>query len=192
MLADQRGDLHFMASSDEQAELLELFELEHSQGPCVDCFRTGQPVVNVDLTAGRWPQFAAAALAAGYGAAHALPLRLRGEVIGAMNLFSTGTAALTAEDLKLGQALADMATIGLLHERAVREREVLAEQLQHALNSRILIEQAKGMLAERAGLPLGEAFAAMRSYARSNSQTLTAVANAIIGGSLDKAAILAH
>jgi GAF domain-containing protein len=190
MLADEHGLLHVMASSDDQAELLELFELQQNEGPCPGCFRTGVPVVNADLR--QWPDFAAAAAAAGYASAHALPLRLRGHVIGAMNLFRSGTVPLTDEDTALAQALADIATIGLLHERKVREHQVLAEQLQHALDSRIVIEQAKGMLAERAGVSPAEAFGAMRSYARGNGQGLSVVAHGVLDGTLQTSSLFAR
>ena len=188
MLADDHGVLHVMASSDDQAELLELFELQQDEGPCPACFQSGQPVVNVDLRS--WPDFAAAAAAGGYVSAHALPLRLRGQVIGAMNLFRSDPAPLSADDTALAQALADMATIGLLHQREVEGHRELSGQLQHALDSRVVIEQAKGMLAERAGLTVGEAFTAMRSYARGNGCGLTTVAQNVLDGSLQTDALL--
>jgi len=190
MLADEDGLLHVMASSDDQAELLELFELQQDEGPCPECFRTGVPVVNVDLS--RWPEFAAAAAAGGYASAHAVPLRLRGHVIGALNLFRTSTEPLTGQDIALAQALSDIATIGLLHEREVRGHQVLAEQLQHALDSRVEIEQAKGMLAERAGVSPTEAFGAMRSYARGNGLGLSVVAHGVLDGTLQTAALFAR
>ncbi len=190
MLADDDGVLHVMASSDDQAELLELFELQQNDGPCPECFRTGVPVVNVNPA--RWPEFASAAAAGGYTSTHALPLRLRGHVIGALNLFRSSTQPLTDDDTALGQALSDIATIGLLHERQIRGQQVLAEQLQHALNSRILIEQAKGMLAERAGLSPAEAFGAMRSYARGTGLGLSAVAQGVLDGSLETSSLLAR
>jgi len=188
MLADDDGVLHVMASSDDQAELLELFELQQNEGPCPECFRTGVPVVNVDLA--DWPDFASAAAAGGYVSAHALPLRLRGQVIGAMNLFRSTPTPLTEADAALGQALSDMATIGLLHEREIRGQQELAGQIQHALDSRIVIEQAKGMLAERAGLSLREAFTAMRSYARGRGCGLTSVAHSVLDGTLQTSALL--
>jgi transcriptional regulator with GAF, ATPase, and Fis domain len=190
MLADHDHELQAMAASDENAQLLELFELQHDEGPCLDCFRSGAPVVNVALASRRWPLFAAAARDAGYVSSHALPLRLRRDVIGALNLFSASSRELGPDDVALGQALADVATIGLMQERAVRQREVLAEQLQHALNSRVLIEQAKGVFAERAMVEMPEAFAAMRRYARSNGLALNNVAASVIAGSLDADAIL--
>lgn len=190
MLSDEHGILHVMASSDDQVELLELFELQQNEGPCPECFRAGQPVVNTDLR--RWPDFAAAAAAGGYASAHALPLRLRGQVIGALNLFRTGIQPLSDEDITLGQALADIATIGLLHERKARGQQVLTEQLQGALDSRVRIEQAKGMLAERVGLSPAEAFIAMRTYARGNGRRLADVADGVLDGSLATSALVAH
>lgn len=190
MLADEHGILHVMASSDDQVELLELFEVQQNEGPCPECFRSGQPVVNTDLR--RWPDFAAAAAAGGYASAHALPLRLRGHVIGALNLFRTGIQPLGDEDITLGQALADIATIGLLHERKARGQQVLTEQLQGALDSRVLIEQAKGMLAERVGLSPADAFVAMRTYARANGRRLAEVADGVLDGSLATSSLVAH
>src|SRR5688500_12126665 len=147
LLSDQ-STLQVVAASSERTRLLELFQLQTDQGPCVDCFRTGKPVSVADLpSAGRWPQFTAAAAEVGFAAVHALPMRLRTEVIGALNLFDTEPGPLDDGRLRVGQALADVATIGLLQQRAIRRRDVITEQLQIALNSRILIEQAKGVLA---------------------------------------------
>ena len=187
MLADQRGNLRVVASSAESARLLEVFELQNFEGPCLDCFHSGEQVVNLDEAEmhARWPAFWAETKQLGFRSAHALPMRLRDEVIGAINLFSRTEPSLSDDDLAVGQAMADVATIGLLQERSVRQKEVLAEQLQTALNSRITIEQAKGVLAERAQIPMDEAFRVMRSYARRrDGRTLTAVANAVINGSL--------
>lgn len=191
MLADQRGDLRVLASSNESARLLEAFELQSSGGPCLECFNSGQPVVNVDLddVESRWPRFKTVTEEAGYQSVHALPLRLRSQVIGAMNLFCENRTTLNDDDLVVGQALSDVATIGLLQERAVRQKEVLAEQLQSALNSRVLIEQAKGALAERDGLEVDEAFRRMRAYARAGNTPLRAVATAVIDGSIDATAL---
>ncbi len=186
ILVDLHGQLQVLASTTDQARVLELFELQNSEGPCLDCFQTGQPVVNVDLAEveARWPSFEAATTAAGFRSVHALPLRLRGQVIGAMNLFCQDRSRLSDDDVSVGQALADVATIGLLQERTVRHGEIVAEQLQAALNSRILIEQAKGVLAERSGVGVDEAFALLRAYARSNGSQLSAVAAAVISGSV--------
>ncbi len=187
ILVDPHEQLHVLASTTDQARLLELFELQNSEGPCLDCFATGHPVVNIDLAEvqARWPRFQAATTAAGYRSVHALPLRLRGQVIGAMNLFCQNRSSLSDDDIAVGQALADVATIGLLQERTVRHGEIVAEQLQGALNSRVLIEQAKGVVAERAGLGVDAAFAVLRTYARRNGRHLSEVAAAVIDGSLD-------
>ena len=148
MLDDQRGDLQVVAYTTEPARLLELFELQKAEGPCLDCFATGQVIANVDLadSRSRWPVFTEAALASGFTYSHALPLRLRRQVLGALNLFTVERQALTDDHLAVAQGMADIATIGLLHERALHDQVVLAEQLQTALHSRILIEQAKGIL----------------------------------------------
>ncbi|MEV6284655.1 GAF and ANTAR domain-containing protein [Kribbella sp. NPDC051770] len=187
MLADDHGLLHVMASSDDQAEILELVEQQHEDGPCLECFRTGQPVLDADIS--RWPEIANSGA---YLSAHALPLRLRGQVIGVMNLYRCDPAPLRPDDAELGQALADMATIGILHEREMRGYVELTAQLRHALDSRVQIEQAKGMLAERAGLSLSDAFTAMRKYARGHSQGLTAVAQGVLEGSLRTSVLLAR
>ena len=182
VLADPRGALRVAAASSEVAELIELFQIQNDQGPCLDCFRTGHPVTAADLTGQpqRWPRFAAAATRAGFGAVDALPMRLRDQVVGALNLFSTSATLLGPADLRIGQALADVATIGLLQERNVRRAETLAEQLQSALNSRVIIEQAKGKLAERTGLGMDQAFTLLRERARSTNQRLTDVARYVV------------
>ncbi len=187
MLADQRGSLRVIASSSEQAHLVELFQLQHAEGPCLECFQTGLPVSEPDLTTAgkRWPSFAPAAAAEGFAAVQALPLRLRDEVIGAMNLFRRAPGRLDETGLRVGQAMADVATIGLLQERNFRHQEVLAEQLQGALNSRVVIEQAKGILAERLGLDMGQAFELLRSQARVQQRRLAELAGAVASGAQD-------
>jgi GAF domain-containing protein len=183
LLTDGHDILHLVAASSERTRLLELFQLQTDQGPCVDCFRTGQPVSVADLpSAGRWPRFTAAAAEVGFAAVHAVPMRLRDEVIGALNLFDTNPGALDESKLRVGQALADVATIGLLQQRAIRHRDVLTEQLQTALNSRILIEQAKGILAERLHLDVADAFVMLRGGARSQNRRLSELAQAIVDG----------
>jgi hypothetical protein len=185
MLADQRGSLRVVASSTEQARVVELFQLQHDQGPCLECFQSGRPVYEADMAAAaqRWPVFAPAAAEAGFAAMQALPMRLRDEVIGAMNLFMHSPRRLGESGLRIGQALADVATIGLLQERNLRHQEVLAEQLQGALNSRIAIEQAKGMLAERLHLDMGQAFELLRGQARIQNRRLAELAAAVAVGS---------
>jgi len=184
VLADPRGELRVAAASSEQAELLELFQLQNDEGPCLECFRTGRPVTAAGLAGAtqRWPRFATAAARAGFAAVEALPMRLRDQVIGALNLFRAEPGPLGAADLRIGQALADVATIGLLHERNVRRRETVAEQLQAALNSRVVIEQAKGKLAERLGIDMDRAFTMLRDYARNSNQRLTDVARTFVEG----------
>jgi transcriptional regulator with GAF, ATPase, and Fis domain len=184
VLADPRGELRVAAASSEAAGVAELFQIQNDEGPCLECFRTGQPVTAADLSAAgqRWPRFATAAIAAGFGTVHALPMRLRDQVVGALNLFGAGPALLDPMDLRVGQALADVATIGLLQERNVRRADTLAEQLQAALNSRVVIEQAKGKLAERFTVDMDRAFEMLRDYARNSNQRLTDVARDFVEG----------
>src|ERR1700733_1428398 len=146
MLIAPEGDLRVMASSSEAMRVLELFELQSEEGPCLDCYRTGQPVVNQDLATinGRWPRFATEALAAGFRSVHALPMRLRGLVIGARNLFHVEAGEMRQVDVDTAQSLADVATIAILQHRAAHDAQALNEQLNNALNSRVVIEQAKG------------------------------------------------
>ena len=184
MLAAPDGQLRVMASSSEAMRVLELFEIQAQEGPCLDTYRTRSPVVNQDLAAvnGSWPRFAAEALAAGFQSVHALPMRLRGSVIGALNLFRAGPGKLGPEDIDVAQAFADVATIAILQHRAAEEAQVINEQLTHALNSRIVIEQAKGMTAERLGLDMERSFTALRNHARNHNLRLADVANAVITG----------
>ncbi len=183
LLADPRGELRVVAASSEAARLLELFQLQADQGPCLDCFRSGQPVTSGDLAADqRWPRFATAASQAGFGAVQALPMRLRDQVIGALNLFRATSGDFEPASIRIGQALADVATISLLHERSMRRSDILNEQLQAALNSRVVIEQAKGKLAERLGTDMDQAFAILRDHARNTNQRLSDVARDFIDG----------
>lgn len=190
LLTDQYGRLHLMAASDERTEMLELFQLQAREGPCQECFRTGAPVSGSDLAKApdRWPRFTAHAVAAGFGAVHAFPMRLRGEVIGALNLFSAQPGDMDALEKSLVQAVADVATMALLQERAIRRGELLTEQLQGALNSRIAIEQAKGALSQIHGCSIDEAFEMMRTYARAEGRLLTDVATQVTTdpGNVDK------
>jgi GAF domain-containing protein len=183
LLADPRGELRVVAASSEAARLLELFQLQNDQGPCLDCFRSGQPVATADLGADeRWPRFAAAAGQGGFRAVQALPMRLREQVIGALNLFRADRGAFAPASVRVGQALADVATISLLHERGMRHSDILNEQLQAALNSRVIIEQAKGKLAERLGVDMDQAFALLRDRARASNRRLSDLARAFIDG----------
>lgn len=190
MLIDNSRQLRLVAASSEEVRLLELFELQNEQGPCLDCYRTGTQIADDDLEeSGRWPDFAERALSLDFRAVDAAPMRLRGEVIGALNLFRRSAGPLNDRDKALCQAFADVATIGLLQERAVHEARLLAEQLQTALNNRVVIEQAKGVLAERAAVQVDEAFELMRSYARSRRVRIAAVAADLIEGHLSTEAL---
>jgi GAF domain-containing protein len=189
LITDQTGHLQPVAASSEQARLLELFQIQSDAGPCLECFDTGRAIVigNLATESERWPTFAQKALAAGFTGVVALPMRLRSQRIGAMNLFTTGAdiESLSGADIgpwAVGQAFADVATIGILGERAAREHQLLAQQLQFALNSRVMIEQAKGMLAERGQMTVDRAFTVMRDFARRSNRKLATVAQAVIDG----------
>lgn len=187
LLVDSRGTLRVVAASSEDANLMELLQLEADEGPCMECFGSGLPVSVTDLgdTTSRWPRFVAAVAQRGaFRSVHALPLRLRGETIGAMNLFHRQPGPLPEADLALGQALADVATIGILSERSIRRGEVLSEQLQTALTSRAIIEQAKGVLAQHGDLSMHAAFDRLRSYARNRNKRLSEVARQVVEGNL--------
>lgn len=192
LLTDERGGLQVMASSSEQTRLLELFQLQNNEGPCLDCFSSGCQVLISDLKAeiDRWPQFVPEAKRQGFVSVHALPLRLRSVTIGAMNLFHGRPGALSDEDLKLGQSLTDVATIAILQERAIRRTENLSEQLQSALNSRVIIEQAKGVLAEKGTLDMDAAFARLRGYARSHNLRLGEAARGVVEGTVSSEMVL--
>lgn len=185
LLGDARRELRPVAASSEDANTMELLQLQADQGPCLDCFSTAAPVSVPDITAShdaarRWPQFVEAVARAGaFRSVHALPLRLRGQAIGAMNLFHRQPGPLPEADLALGQALADVATIGILAERAVRHGEVVNEQLQAALNNRVVIEQAKGVIAQTLGVGMDEAFERLRTYCRDRNLRLSEIARQI-------------
>jgi GAF domain-containing protein len=191
MLAGPDGQLRVMASSSEAMRVLELFELQADEGPCLDCHATGEPVGNSDLATfdDRWPRFAAEALAAGFRSVHALPMRLRGSTIGALNLFRVGTGDMGADDVQIAQAFADVATIAILQHRAALEAQVVNEQLSHALNSRVVLEQAKGMVAESLDLDMERSFATLRNHARNHNLRLADVADAVIRGTLSSTSL---
>ncbi len=191
MLVGPEGDLRVMASSSEAMRTLELFEVQSQEGPCLDCFRAGTPVVNQELarTSGRWPRFAPEALAAGFNSVHALPMRLRGSVIGALNLFHRDAGKMRQVEIEAAQAVADIATIAILQHRATLEAQVVNGQLNLALNSRIVIEQATGMLAERRDVHVEQAFAALRNHARTHRLRLIDVAQGVIDGTLAPSAL---
>ena len=187
MLASPSGELRLAASSSEAMRVLELFELQAREGPCLDAFRTGEPVAHETLHSGtgRWPRFATVAVEAGFRSALAFPLRLRDTTIGALNLVSVDDAPMDDADLLVARAFADLAAISIIQERASTEAQHLNEQLNHALTSRIMIEQAKGVLFERADIDMNKAFNRLRNYARTNNLRLTDVAQAAVDGTLD-------
>ena len=183
LLADDKGHLHFMAASQDNAKWLELFQLQSQEGPCLEAFRTGHPVVNADLPAagGRWPLFAPRAVDAGFRSVHAFPLRVRREVIGALNVFgATVGTEFDDADVPIVQALADVAAIGLLQQRALLREQTLTEQLQHALDSRVVIEQAKGVIIRAFGVSPDKAFTLIRNYARRNNTRVGDLAGIIV------------
>jgi GAF domain-containing protein len=186
MLVNADGELRVIASSSDAMRLLELFELQAEEGPCTECFRTGDPIVHPRLTADdlRWPLFAPRALAAGFHSVHALPMHLRGKTIGALNLFRTENGSLDEADMTTAQAFADVATIAILQHRAVAEVQAVNDQLNHALNSRVVIEQAKGMVAERDELDMEQSFRRLRGCARSHNLRLVDVAQSVIDGTI--------
>lgn len=190
LLADSDGHLRVIGASTEQIQLLELFQVQNLEGPCFDCFHTGEVVVHSDLDMGSpWPLFAAECTAAGYGSVCAVPLRLKAQVLGCVNMFMSGSDGLSDTDVTIAQALADVASIAIVQDQATRDAVIREGQLQHALNSRIAIEQAKGMIAEHNAVNMDEAFARLRTYARNNHAGLTTVAEALIAGALPLSAI---
>jgi GAF domain-containing protein len=185
MINGNGGVLELVTASSEQAELIELVQLQADEGPCLDCYRTGEAVreLHLDQAQDRWPRFVPAAIAAGFTSVIALPMRLRGQVIGGLNLFGTQeTPPVHDEHLPIAQALADAATIAILQERLVRRHDTVNEQLQHALNSRVVIEQAKGVLSARMDITTAEAFELLRAHARSHRRRLSEVAEDVAAG----------
>lgn len=190
LFADNKGHLRVIGASTEQIQLLELFQVQSDQGPCLDCFHTGQVVLHSDLdTASPWPLFAAECTAAGYGSVCAVPMRLKSRVLGCLNMFMFEPAGLSDTDVALAQALADVASIAIVQDQATREAAIREGHLQHALNSRIAIEQAKGMIAEKNTTNMDDAFTRLRAYSRNNNLGLTAAADALVAGTISVAAI---
>jgi GAF domain-containing protein len=186
ILADPGEGLRLIASSSERMHVLELYEVQHLEGPCLDCHATGAAVVNVDLADAdsRWPRFAPLARRGGFRVVHALPMRHGDQGIGVVNIFDTTGKHLTTEELRVSQALADIATIGILHEEAIQEGRKLSEQLQHALDSRVVVEQAKAVLYERHSLDMGAAYEQLRGYARRSNLKVADVARRLLAGEL--------
>ncbi|MFD2079812.1 GAF domain-containing protein [Actinopolymorpha cephalotaxi] len=185
LLADQWGALGTIASSSEQMRLLELMQLQTDHGPCLECYRTGEPINTLDLTgpaARRWPDFAARAVAAGFRGIAAMPMRLRDDLIGALNLLSEQPVPLSHYEQRVAQALADLATIAVVHERTLRRPELPVEQRLAVLNQRVIIEQATGMVAQHGGYDLSEAYGVLRRRARETGRRLTDLATALVEG----------
>ncbi len=194
LLADPRGALHVVAASSERIADLEAFQAQREQGPCHTCYLDGQPVNVPDLAAAaaRWPEFAAVAARAGVASVHAVPMRLRDAVVGALNLFGATPGALKEADLRLAQALADVATVALIQDRAAADRNLVNEQLQNALDSRVILEQAKGVLSYSGDLDMAAAYAALRQYARDHNIKLTELSRALVNRAVPAALVLDH
>jgi GAF domain-containing protein len=194
LLADRQGELHVVAASSESIHTLDAFHRQHDQGPCLDAFRTGAPVSIADLgtAAHRWPVFVAAAADAGYVSVHAMPMRLRDNVLGALGLFGTSIGALGEDDLRLAQALAYVAAVALVQEKASEDTALVNARLQRALDSRVVLEQAKGVLAQRGRLSMDDAFAVLRRFARDHNLKLTDVARRVAARELASEDVLGH
>ncbi len=185
LLADSDGHLRVVGASTERIQLLELFQVQNDEGPCLDCYRTGRVVVHSDLDIqSPWPLFAAECTAAGFRSVCAVPLRLSAHTLGCLNMFMSEPGGLTKSDIALAQALADVASIAIVQDQTTRDAAIREGQLQHALNSRIAIEQAKGMIAERHNVDMNEAFSRLRSYARNNNRGLTETAEALVSANI--------
>jgi GAF domain-containing protein len=190
LLADTDGQLRVIGASTEQVGLLELFQIQNDEGPCLDCYHTGNVVSSSGLDSqSPWPRFAEESVRAGYPSVCAVPLRLKDLVLGCLNLFMAEPVLLSTAEVSLAQALADVASIAIVQDQATREAAVREGHLQHALTSRISIEQAKGMISERGHVDMDEAFNRLRSYARNNNRGLTEVAEALVAGTVNLDAV---
>jgi transcriptional regulator with GAF, ATPase, and Fis domain len=194
LLADPRGALHVIAASSEATRNLELFQLQREEGPCLDCYHAGSAVSVPDLALEktRWPQFTSAASDAGFASVHAMPMRLRNTVLGTLGLFGTHVGALNAEDLNLAQALAHVASVALVTDKAAADQATISEQLQTALTSRVLLEQAKGVVSQMGDLDMDASFAALRRYARDHNLRLSEVARTVVSRELAATQLLDH
>lgn len=186
LLADPSGNLQVLASTSDASHFVEVLQSQAGLGPCIDSYKTGKVVTLADIAAegDRYPDFQAAALSQGFQSVHAIPMRVHPRAIGALNLFRNDKGEMSADDAAIGQALADVATISILQERTFRENAMVNEQLQRALNSRVLIEQAKGVIAQRSNVDMDEAFRRLRTYARNHSEAMHDSARSVISGAL--------
>ncbi|MCU4186062.1 GAF and ANTAR domain-containing protein [Acidiferrimicrobium sp. IK] len=181
VVADPGGALQVVAASSDQASLLELFQVQNEEGPCHDAYRLGAAVVDPDLAVSTtWPSFAPLAVAAGFRSVYAFPMAVRTQVLGSVNLFLTNPGLLAADDVVIAQALAHAATLTLLQNQAAEDAHRLTSQLQRALNSRITVEQAKGVVSELAHVSTDEAFVRLRAFARGHNMKLTDLAAKIV------------
>lgn len=194
LLADGKGVLHVAATSSDATDDLEAFQLQREEGPCLDSYRTGLPVLVPDLKeeGARWPVFAPAAMKAGFASVHALPMRVRDSALGTLGLFGSATGNLNADDLDLAQALAHVASVALVADKALSDQAAINEQLQTALSSRVILEQAKGFLAENSGRPMNASFEALRRYARDHNEKLSAVAQRVVSRELLPGTVFDH
>ena len=186
LLLSTSGELEYLASSNESMEMMEMFQIQSHEGPCIECFETGKPVINRSLSASveMWPNFAPKAVSLGFNSVHCFPLRLRGRIMGALNLFRTTDGVLAPDEAVLAQGLADIATIAILQQRTIEDANILNVQLNYALNSRIIIEQAKGMISQSLGCDMLTAFDLLRNHSRNHNRQLTDLARAIVEGEI--------
>jgi GAF domain-containing protein len=194
LLADGLGELHVLAASSHATRQLEVFQLQRDEGPCRDCYHAGEPISAPDLAteSDRWPQFVPRAVESGFLSVHAVPMRLRDNALGALGLFGTTVGPLNPDDLVLAQALADVASVALVHDKAATDSTAVVEHLRLALNSRVVLEQAKGVIAHVGELDMSQAFALLRRYSRDHNLRLTAVAEAVVTRSLPAQLLLDH
>jgi hypothetical protein len=181
LLADPLHQLRLLAATSEQARELELFQLQADEGPCVDCYATGQPVSIADIQPAidQWPRFVPAAVRAGFASVHAVPMRAAGIVLGALGLFGARTGELDEADLLVGQTLAHIACVAILQEHPPTPLTV-TPQLRSALTGRVVVEQAKGLLREMLDVSVEEAFSLLRTYARDSGEHLTDVSRRLM------------
>jgi GAF domain-containing protein len=186
LLVAPEGDLQYIASSSESMKVLELFQIQANEGPCVDCYHGGTAIINHSLGTSEdlWPQFSPRAMAHGFKSVHCLPMRLRGQTVGALNLFSVTEGALHEDDIVVAQGLADVATIAILQYRTALNAQTLNDQLSNALNSRIIIEQAKGKISQATNCDMTDAFARLRAHSRNHNELLTEIARSIVLGTM--------